>query len=120
MTEQLRADLEALYEYIDQGWRRYGDFAAVFGLSGGCLGQSMNAVALPSCAKLSDAQIHAYATRMDAMAEALGFAPVGRATGSLGNGGVTVDICAIAAWNDQPSTTWDVVRERVKDAIGRL
>lgn len=111
--EQLRADLEALYREVDKGWCRLGIRQELFGEGGGCLGQKMSHVVGFRCdsqASLSPIQLE----RWNAMAKTLGFEgrPFGVGTSSLAYN--------IPTWNDAAERTWDEVRERVKDAIGRL
>jgi hypothetical protein len=106
--QQLRVDLEALYAHIEAGWTQLGPRPRRFGAGGGCLGQQMCCVLDGSitslCANMgAPAQWH---QRWYAMAAALGFERDSAA--------------AIPHWNDDPSTDWDKVKERVKDAIGRL
>jgi hypothetical protein len=108
--EQLRADLEALYDKVDRGWCRYGPQTESFGVGGGCLGQQMNQVMRSSHEHFlwDDAQ----RARWYALAQALGFAAdptIWALNDSL-----------LPFWNDKPTTTWQDVKDRVKDAIGRL
>jgi hypothetical protein len=110
--EQLRADLEALYDKVDRGWCRYGPQIERFGVGGGCLGQQMNQVMGSSDEHFvwDDAQ----RARWYALTQALGFWGRSYTAWPLHLN------ATIPAWNDKSTTTWQDVKDRVKDAIGRL
>lgn len=122
--EQTRADLEALHGSVSEGWTclgdardsstnlRYGKAAAVSEGSPelmvyGCLFHQMyylteNYVQYqPSLLQITHTS---GAARREAMVNALGF------------GGLS----AMYLWNDVRTRTWQEVKDRVKDAIGRL
>ncbi len=92
--QQLREDLEALYESLQHGWTRKGEARKQFGEREGCLVNHISIIV--SNQKLAD--------RPGAMVRALGFPT----------------FSAMYTWNDHPQRTWDEVKERVKDAIGKL
>jgi hypothetical protein len=128
-NDQLRADLEALHESLQQGWTRFPSAAKSpntcrhFGFfSRGCLGMQMAYVikAHKSWGSLTPSPIddpaEVFATlteagqaRFTAMAQALGLTEK-----------ESDETDSIIVYNDAPHRSWDEVKERVKDAIGKL
>lgn len=105
MTDQLRADLEALYQRVDKGWCRYGPHQERCGENGDCLGRQMaHVVGLwqdgPNATE-----------RWYALSAALGFRrPWSRFENRE----------EIPEWNDRADTSWQDVKDLVKEAIGQL
>lgn len=121
-SAQLRADLEALYESVHVGWtclgsKRQGLSNLYYGqaamtaatpqaMTHGCLFHQMYALTEPGLILIDDTVLptHYGRDRREAMILALGF-----------NG-----LSALGLWNDVRTRTWQEVKDRVKDAIGRL
>ena len=108
--EQTRADLEGLYASISDGWCTYGSTMVIYGSGGGCLHQHLTRVIQgeepDACPTRSWTQRKIWEQRLArslAVIEAMGFS---RAV-------------EMHDWNDHIAT-WDMVKERVKDAIGTL
>ena len=121
-NSELRDDLEALYEGLERGWCSFGADQGTYGRGGGCLGQQMSKVAALSmlyrCTQSGEwawTFAEESLARINRMATALGFPSVIKRRENQAD---CLDITQIARWNDK--STWDDVKERVKDAIGKL
>lgn len=112
---QLRADLEALHDSVHQGWTCLGNkrrqipsrhFGAAQdqALTFGCIFHQMYKLTEPPDIAKTAAMTKQGQDRREAMMHALDFPNLG----------------AMYAWNDNPRRTWEQVKERVKDAIGKL
>jgi hypothetical protein len=122
-TDQLRADLEALYESIQNGWSKYGGYECVYGEnSTGCLGEQMYYIC--GYRELDLAHRDQWlrfkvASRYLAMQDALGFTRGSREWPEEYQRCLAIGM-EVITYNDDPRRTWDEVKERVKDAIGKL
>jgi hypothetical protein len=121
-AEQTRADLEELYASLSKGWTCIGDgvhtSTRLFGaalqqdhttalryIQYGCLFHQMYWITEHRAFTPHDALYNTPGDRRRmAMVTALGFGTSQQ----------------MYAWNDDPNRTWDEVKDRVKDAIGRL
>lgn len=125
-AEQTRADLEALHGSVSEGWTclgdardsstnlRYGKAAIAFEGSPeqmryGCLFHQMYSI--------TENYGHGqYQQPLLQITHTLGAARREAMVNALGFGGLS----AMYLWNDVRTRTWQEVKDRVKDAIGRL
>lgn len=113
MMGQVRADLEQVLTLLEEGWCKYTNKTSQilrYGDGSGCLAEKMADVARSGQQRGGAQRGHRY----DDMAEAIGFSRTNSDRSYLIEFGTD-----LTYWNDYVAT-WDMVKERVKDAIGKL